>query len=509
MVVVAASFSGHAQKKMGRYHKNLLYEADIYYTQGDYYYASELYSELIKVEPENPELIERLGICYFHLPPLKDQSERYLEMAVQIGGVESYFYLAKLRIAEYRFYDALALIEEYERKASRMKSEAEISHMKASARRAIDMVQAPLPVTIENLGTSVNSTLHDYAPVWDLNGKKLYFTSRRRLDDKSIKDFTEQFDENIFVVDLNAQEMVAEAAPEIFNSRTNDAAVACSPDGNTLILYRTSRDGFSGDLYITEKKGYRWSEPEKLDDQINSKYQEASASFGYSDVELLYFSSDRPGGYGGKDLYLVRRLPDGRWSKPQNLGPEINTPFDEDAPFMSANGVLYFASKGHSTMGGFDIFLTTETETGWAEPTNIGYPINTPGDDIFFVIDPTGSIGYFSSERIGGLGLQDIYRVSFDENNTIILRGQLSAATDEIPDNATITLLDEEKGTIEGMYQSSPTEGTFVLALNTNRKYTILIEAEGYVPMEKPLFFGAELSGLKEVEKEVVLSKLY
>ncbi len=508
-MMVALSLPGFAQKKMGRYHKNLLYEADIYYTQGDYYYAAELYSELIKVEPENAELLERLGICYYHLPPLKDQAERYLVLAVKQHGVEAYYYLAQLRISDYRFYDALTLLETYERKAERMKSEAEISHLKASAMRAIEMVQAPLPVTITNLGPEVNSPLHDYAPVWDFNGNKLYFTSRRRLDDKSVKDISEQFDENIFVVDLKTEVATAEAAPEIFNSRTNDAAVACSPDGNTLILYRTSRDGFSGDLYITKKQHYKWSDLEKLDEQINSKYQEASASFGFSNTDLLYFSSDRPGGYGGKDIYVVKRLPNGKWSEPQNLGPNVNTPFDEDAPFMSANGILYFASKGHTTMGGYDIFLTREGEDGWEEPANIGYPINTPGDDIFFTIDPTGSIGYFSSERIGGMGLQDIYRVSFDENNTIILRGQLSAGANAIPNNATITLMDEKEGTIEGMYQTDPRLGTFVLALNTNKKYTMLIEAEGYVPVEKPLYFGAELSGLKEVEREVVLSKLH
>lgn len=507
LVMLTVSLSGYAQSKMGRYHKNLLYEANIYFYQGDYYYASELYTELIKIEPENTELLERLGICYYHLPPLKDQAERYLKMAVKLDGVDAYYYLALLRIADYRFYDALTLLETYEKKSERTKTVEEIEHLKATAERAITMVQAPLAVTITNLGEEVNTSLHDYAPVWDMNGNKLLFTSRRKLDSKSVKDVSEQFDENIFLVDLNAEPLRAEAAPEIFNSRTNDAAVACSPDGNSLIIYRTSRDGFSGDLYLSKREHYSWSALEKLDEKINSKYQEASASFGYNDPDVLYFSSDREGGYGGKDLYVVRRLPDGNWGEPMNLGPNVNTKYDEDAPFMAADGVLYFASKGHTTMGGFDIFMTREGEDGWEVPANIGYPINTPGDDIFFSIDPTGSHGYFSSERLGGFGLQDLYKVSFDENNTIILRGTLTAGQ-SIPSNATITLMAEKDGTIEGMYQSDPREGTFVLALNTNKKYSMLIEAEGYVPVEKPLYFGAELAGLKEVKQEIQLSKL-
>ncbi|MCH2213898.1 MAG: hypothetical protein MK086_01890 [Flavobacteriales bacterium] len=493
-------------QKMGRYHKNLLYEADIYFTQGDYYYAAELYTQVSKVAPEDPEILGKIGICYFHLPPYKSESKRFLELAVDKDYTEAKFFLAKDRIAEYKFYDALNLLSDYESDSERLKSASEIEHLKKSAERAIHMVQTPLSVTIRNLGETVNSKYHDYAPIWDSAHNTMYFTSRRKLNALSEKDISEQFDENIFVLDLASASKKVEAAPSPLNTERNDAAVASSPNGEELIIYRSSKDGYSGDLYITSLDHYQWSNPEKLTQTINSKHQEASACFDGANDQILYFSSDREGGFGGKDIYVVRKLQNGKWGKPQNLGEEINTPYNEDAPFVDVNGDLYFASQGHQTMGGYDIFVSRNLPNGRSKAQNIGYPINTPGDDIFFTINEDGTKAYFSSERIGGFGLQDIYEIDFDETSTIILKGQL-ATEQSLPPNALITLLNEDSGIVEGLFQTRGEKGEFVLALNTNKKYTMLIEAAGYNPVEKPLFFGAELDGLKEVEELVTLSR--
>lgn len=510
MVVVFAFSAGGealAQKKMGRYHKNLLYEADIYYTQGDYYYASELYSEISKIDPQNPLVLGRLGICYFHLPPYKDESKRYLELAVKQDDTEAKYYLAKDRIAEYKFFDALNLIFDYENDADRMKSAEEIEHLKSSAQRAIVMVQDPLSVTVKNLGKTVNSKHHDYAPVWDFSKNTLYFTSRRKLNADSEKDISEQFDENIFILDLESAAKTVKAAPAPLNTDRNDAAVATTPSGEELIIYRTSKDGYSGDLFVSTINLYEWSEPEKLDQAINSKYQEASASYDGSNDQMLYFSSDREGGFGGKDIYVIKKLANGKWGKPENLGEKINTPYNEDAPFVDVNGDLYFASQGHSTMGGYDIFVSKNNTGVRGAPQNMGYPINTPGDDIFFTINKTGTKAYFSSERVGGYGLQDLYQIDFNEDHTIIMKGQLSAEMKNIPSNALITLLNEENGNVEGLFQTRSGSSEFVLALNTNKKYTMLVEASGYNSVEKSIFYGGELDGLKEVEEVVTLSK--
>ncbi len=507
IAALACGLNANAQKKMGRYYKNLLYEADIYYTQGDYYYASELYTELIKLNPEDAFVLGRLGISYYHLPPYKVEATRYLELAVSNDDTEAKFYLAKNHISDYKFFDALTLIQDYENDADRLKSVTEIEHLKSSANRAIEMVKSPLSVTIKNLGETVNTKHHDYAPVWDFSKNTLYFTSRRRLNDNSEKDISEQFDENIFILDLESGSKAVKAAPAPLNTNRNDAAVATNPGGDELIVYRTSKDGYSGDLFVSKFSHYEWSDPEKLDQSVNSKHQEASACYDGTNEDVLYFSSDREGGFGGKDLYVVKKLPTGEWGEPVNLGETINTPFNEDAPFVDANGDLYFASQGHETMGGYDIFVSTSTGSDFNKPQNVGYPINTPGDDIFFTINEDGTKAYFSSERVGGYGLQDLYEIDFDENNTIILRGQLSANQSEMPSTALITLFNEDSGNVEGLFQTKGDSGSFILALNTNQKYSILVEASGYDPLEKSLYFGAELNGLKEVEETVTLSK--
>lgn len=495
-----------AQKKMGRYHKNLLYEADIYYAQGDFYYASELYTELCKVQPNNGELLSKLGICYFNLPPLKDEAERFLELAVKNNDQEAKFYLAQLCIEDYRFYDAMNFLDEYREYGRRMHSNKEIEHLRDCAERGSNMVQAPVKVTIRNLGEGVNSSMHDYAPVWDLVDDKLYFTSRRRYDDQSIKDISEQYDENIFFIDLNAKEKRAFPAPDPLNTRTNDAVVSCSQDGQQLMVFRTRKDGFSGDLYETIKDGYTWGELVKLDSEINTKHHEASASFGRENARELFFSSDRPGGFGGKDIYRIAMLPNGEWGQPQNLGEKINTPFDEDAPFISADGALYFASQGHKTMGGYDIFCSITEGFEWKEPVNLGYPINTPGDDVFFTMHPSGKKAYFSSDRPGGFGLQDIYEVVFDEANTVIYRGEIIAPDMEVDETAIVTLLNDENGRVEGKYQVDSETSSFVLPVNTNKNYTILVEANGYKTYEQPIYFKEGLVR-SEVVEQVKLSR--
>ncbi len=498
---------GNADAQMSRHQKNLLFEADIYYTQGDYYYAAELYTELAKVSPKDGELLGKLGICYFNLPPLRQESQRYLKLAVEYGDTESMYYLAKRYAEEYRFIDALRLLDSYANKADRTRSAEEIAYARGCAERAKQMVQAPLGISIHNLGDQVNSPLHDYAPVWDRNGNRIYFTSRRRYDNTSEKDISEQYDENIFVLDLKSESPAAVAAPEPLNTRMNDAAVACSNDGSSLMIFRTRKDGYSGDLYEAQKNIYSWTNLEKLAGDINTKYHETSATYGSVDESVLIISSDRPGGYGGKDLYRIQKLPNGDWGQAENLGPDINSTYDEDGPFVSADGTLYFASKGHTTIGGYDIFSAPILNNGWGSPRNMGYPINTPGDDIFFVIDPTGITAYFSSERIGGFGLQDIYRATIDEATTIIYHGELVSGDTPLGHQARVSLINESNGKVEGIFRTDPQEQSFVLALHTNKTYTLVVEAEGYRTFEKTVFFEEIASNPEEIRERLSLSK--
>jgi tetratricopeptide (TPR) repeat protein len=491
-----------AQTKMGRYHKNLLYEADLYFLQGDYYYASELYTELLKVEPDNPELISKLGVSLYQLPTMRNRASQYLELAAAADNAEAMLYLARIRHGEHRFYEALELVDRYTAKSLRTLSDSDVRHFRKTIERAIQQVQAPALVTIANMGDKVNSPAHDYAPVVCYTTEALWFTSRRRFDDKSEKDFTEQFDENIYSVDLSVNDRSAVPALSPLNSRTNDATVAVSADGTQLVVYRTSKDGLSGDLYITSKAADGWSELKKLDSNINTKHQEASACFGNDEATILYFSSDRNGGYGGKDLYVVQRLPDGSWGNPRNLGEPINTPYDDDAPFIDAKGNLYFASRGHESIGGFDIFVSQPEGDGWGQPMGLGYPINTPADDVFFTLAPDGRVAYFSSDRMGGFGLQDLYMVVFDESAHVLCHIEVEA--EKAPATANMKVINEATGRIEGFYQAGGGNLRFVVPMVANHSYTLIVEADGYAPAERSLRFDPQAAGKVSETTEMI-----
>ncbi|MBC7865766.1 MAG: PD40 domain-containing protein, partial [Bacteroidia bacterium] len=247
------------------------------------------------------------------------------------------------------------------------------------------------------------------------------------------------------------------------------------------------KDKTKGDIYETIFQDNTWITPVKLEDHINTANgNEASACIS-KDGEFLFFSSDKPGGLGGKDLYRCKKLPNGKWSLPVNCGPMINTVYDEDAPFLSADDkVLYFSSKGHTTIGEFDIFKSDcdMEENSFSTPQNMGYPVNSVGDDIFFVICQDGYHGYYSSEKDNGFGGEDIYLIDmhYSENDVKVRAGYVyeKGAADSKPLKAKISLVDNETKQAIGYYTSNLRNGKFILLVSPFRTYSLNIEADGY-----------------------------
>ena len=192
-----------------------------------------------------------------------------------------------------------------------------------------------------------------------------------------------------------------------------DMYISClSADGTTLFL--SKNDNFNSDIYSSTFDGVRWGQTIKLNKNIDTKYWE-SHGFITENGNQLIFASDRPGGFGGLDLYLSKKV-NGDWGPAYNLGPQINTPFNEDRPFLINNGkTLFFSSQGHRNMGGYDLFRSDlQSNNLWSEPENLGYPINTPDDNVFFMPVENGKSGYCSIYReSGGLGKEDIYKITF------------------------------------------------------------------------------------------------
>jgi outer membrane protein OmpA-like peptidoglycan-associated protein len=275
-----------------------------------------------------------------------------------------------------------------------------------------DFLANPQPYAIVNIGREINSDFEDYAPVLNADETEIIFTTRRRDGNtyENVADDNKPY-EDIFSTVKNGDtwKRAVNIGPTV-NTKFNDSNLSFSPDGKTLFVYK---DEGNGDIYYTERqKDGTWGELESLPGIINSSYRESSVSV-TRDGELLYFASERPGGYGGSDIYVCTKDSKGEWSKVKNLGPSINTELDEDGPFIDySQKNLYFSSKGRNGMGGFDIYKTTlinADKNEWSEPENMGYPINSPDDDIYFSGTKDGKHWYYSSVREDGIGYSDIY----------------------------------------------------------------------------------------------------
>lgn len=276
-----------------------------------------------------------------------------------------------------------------------------------------EFVANPQPYSIVNLGREINSDSEDYSPVFNADETEVIFTTRRRdgntyenvaLDNKPYED--------VFVAKkVNGEWKKAQNIGSPINGKFGDSNLNLSPDGKTLFLFR---DEGNGDIYRSERqKDGTWSEPEPIT-ALNSSYRESSVSI-TADGNTIYFASERPGGYGASDIYYSVKDSKGEWSKIKNMGTIVNTEFEEDGPFISADGkTLFFSSNGRKGMGEYDIFRTTlidPDKNEWTEPENIGYPINSPDNDVFFTTSQDGKRWYYSSLRDDGLGYEDIYEI--------------------------------------------------------------------------------------------------
>ena len=281
-----------------------------------------------------------------------------------------------------------------------------------------EFVANPKNFSIVNIGREINSEFDDYGPVLNENESELVFTTRRRDGNlnENVADDNVPF-EDIFIANKSGGAWErAKNIGVIVNTKTNESSLALSADGKTLFIYR---DEGLGDIYFSEKADDgTWSSPEALPGVINSSYREASISI-TKDEDVLYFSSTRPGGYGGSDIYMCTKDSKGEWSRVKNLGPGINTEYDEDGPFIFYDSkTLYFSSTGRKGMGGYDIFKSTlinADKSEWSEPENLGFPINTPDDDVFYVSTKDGVRGYYASVRDDGMGYLDIYMITVPE----------------------------------------------------------------------------------------------
>ncbi|MCB9233399.1 MAG: OmpA family protein [Bacteroidia bacterium] len=343
-------------------------------------------------------------------------------------------------------------------------------------------------VRINNMGQAINSPYAEHSPVISANDSLLIYTARRP-DCQGARPEDHFYDEDVYVARRLANGDWAEAMNigTPVNGKGHDATILLNNKGDKMYLYRHTKDGA---FYETkfDTLGKKWREPKKLKKPFNSKYYEACIAENPGE-NLIIFSSDRPGGFGGRDLWLSRKDDKGNWSSPENLGSEINTPFDDDAPYIHPDGkTLYFSSNGPNSLGGFDIFVTEydSISEGWLPPLNMGHPVNTPDDDIYFSISSSGKYGYYSSGKEGGYGEKDIYQIKFPyfpyprRYFIVELEGLVKDASTLEDINATVVLKERMTGNPLDTVYTGRDSNQFYFVLEDNAEYELAISADGY-----------------------------
>jgi outer membrane protein OmpA-like peptidoglycan-associated protein len=363
-----------------------------------------------------------------------------------------------------------------------------------------------------NLGKSINSKWGDYMPQSDPTGRTIYFTSDRKggLDTED----EDGWGEDLWMIEKQGNGWSKpRLLPQPINSYSHDGAASFSGDGQLMVYSACNRDdGIGGcDIYTAELLGEQWSEPVNLGNVVNSEEWDAQPTIS-TDGSLLIFSSEREGGYGDSDLYMVRRNRFGEWGIPVNLGSMINTPSMESSPYLSPDGkTLYFASSGHPGFGSTDLFKTVFGNGTWSEPVNMGAPLNSSGSDRYFTIGGSGEVGYFASDRPGGSGLLDLYSIGIPEamrpQPTVVISGTVSDAKGGQPVGAWVLVEDLKTGDLIATNKSNSVTGHYLVVLPAGRTYSVSANKDGYFFYSQKFDVPAD-SKYQEVQKDIALEPI-
>lgn len=512
---------------------------------GNYTLAIDHYLKAQAFNPNNAMLNYKLGKCYLNSPD-KKKSIPYLESAVKLNpnvAPDLPYLLAQAYHFNYEFDKALTEYKKYKESLSPTelaKLSKEVDKKISEATYGKELITNPVRVFIDNLGATINTIYPEYSPIITADESMLFFTSRRENTTGGEKDPLDfKYYEDIYLTySIGGSWNQVQNPGKPLNTETHDATVGLSGDGQTLLIYKGEN---GGDIYECTLDGNQWGKPDRLPKNINTNYHESGASLG-PDGRTLYFVSDKPGGFGGSDIYMSKKSDKGKWGEAVNLGSIINTVYDEEGVFMHPDGkTLYFSSKGHKTMGGYDIFKSEFKDGKWSEPENIGYPINTTDDDVFFSISASGLHGYYSSAMPGGYGGQDLYMVTIlgaarpaidntednllasltspvsetviesvveiKSNQLTLLKGTIVDDKTSEPLKATIELTDNSKNEVIASFESNSATGKYLVSLPSGVNYGIAVKSEGYLFHSENFDIPAS-TGYREETKDIRMKKI-
>lgn len=502
------------------------------YRDADYNGALRIYRQIYEENPKDAKICYLMGKCHVQLQNM-DDAITFLDKAKNLDPSvakdlhfllgEAYQFLGNLDTAinEYNTYKSVL-------KATQMKNDPVVDLL-SQTETAKKLIANPVKVIINNLGLEINSDFDDGMPSITADGKTLILTSRRPdTKGSGIDPNTGLYYDDIYMSTWDDEKnRWGEAINDLgdLNTTGHDACLSISPDGSTIYVYRNiPRVTGSGDIFFSTKRpDGKWTNPKSLNKPLNSSFFESSACI-TPDGSALYFISERNGGYGNADIWRSKKLGKNLWAKPVNLGPVVNTEEDELGVFIHPDGkTLFFTSKGHGTMGGYDVFMTQmKPDSSWTEPVNLGYPINSTKDDIYFVMTADGKKAYIASRKDGGYGGADIYvvdmsnytfpiKIQGQETTTMdthlsILKGSVieSSAAQQL--EADIIIKDVATGKETKL--TSDENGDYFVTLTGDKEYEITVDKAGYKKYDEKVTLPFDKDKTYTLVKLIVLEKM-
>lgn len=468
--------------------------------EGFLYYAEILVDRLLEIQPNSANYNYRKGFLALELRNDHVKAIPYLETAItdtkpnydmysaneKSAPTDAHYHLARC----YHYNEELDKArQQYELFLSKTKKSSELiaeSQLRIQQlETAQKLIASPVNCTLKNLGKNVNSDAPDYSSVVSFDGSAIYFTSRRAWEDGNAEQYMDQqtnlYREDIYVsyLDIDSTWMDPIRMDFCLPER-NEATIGLSIDERRMYVYQDTTG--NGDIYYSDFYNNQFNQIKFLDNKsVNTEYWEAHL-FVSPDGSLMVFSSDRPGGYGGRDLYISRKSGDS-WSEPVNMGPNINGPKDDDAPFISVdNKQLYFGTNDARSIGGFDILISEiQPDGSWGTARNVGYPFNSTNDDLFYTTTVDGRTGYLTSYRSDGYGEKDIYEVKtcfLGVTSATVLNGEVVTTDGSLlPENlifmAKVNCHDCDSGPINHVMYTRKRDGKFSTGLQPCKTYTL------------------------------------
>ena len=509
------------------------YDADAYMYEDNYIKAVELLEKIVANGINNANIQYRLGFSYLRMPLHKDKAIPHLLEATKSMSAtyqddkhgeknapfDALFYLAKAYHITHKFNEAIDVYSDFQAKLLEFNLKTDLNEEATRQMEicdnAIELIKYPVDVTTKNLGGGINSKYSDHSPVLYVDENTLLFTSKREGSTGGEQLLDGQYYEDVYKAEfINDEWSNVQKVKGGINTINHDACIAISVDGQDMYLYR-DEDG-SGNIFKSKLKDNEWGAAKKLKNNINTRAVENHVSIS-SDNKTLFFTSSRKGGYGGYDIYKSSILPNGEWGEPFNLGPNVNTKYNEASPFIHYDGkTLFFSSKGHHTMGGYDVFYCTINDDGTTtEPINVGYPINNVGDDESYVVMPSGKRMYYSSVKEGGYGYEDLYLIYLKNGFArpmALVTGNIKKEGSSNFNYIDIDVVDEKMDESIGSFIPRKDNGKYICILATERKYHITYSCAGYQDFEKEILIKKDDNYEKKQQayelEDIVLKKL-